>query len=274
MTLPAPARRLAVSLCLVLAALAAVPSSPAVAETWNGRFSVWHDGAFAPQYLDASCVGATIQITLNLITGHSDHSKRNQLEYLDYAQTNSKYPVTDNGADPEGWALALIHFGAGDDWGWSTAATMEDALHTAAKQIRETNKPAGLLVHYGRHAWVMSGFEATADPATTDDFTVTAAEVVGPLWPTGTLNGTHFDPGPQTWQDIKTLARKFDAYVEPDQPAWYGKYVTVLPKASEGNVPSSPDPQQQVDIRSASGWIWVFDQLARKFAVRDLLWMP
>ena len=269
--LPSP-RRSALVACLVLVALVAAPAAPAGAAEWTGRFSIWRDGAFATQYLDASCVGATVQMTLNLIRGTRDHSKGRQLEFLAYAAEHSKYPVTDGGADPEGWSEALVHFGAGDDYGWTTTSTMQSALHTAAVQLRETSKPVGLLVHFGRHAWLMTGFDATADPQTTSDFTVTAVEVVGPLWPLGTLNGEHFDPGPGTWMDTNELARKFNAYVEPDQPIWFGKYVTVVPKVSEANQggPGSQDP----DLQSPLGWIYVFQQLARGMPVRDYLWVP
>ena len=51
-------------------------------------------------------------------------------------------------------------------------------------------------------------------------------------------NGVHFDPGPGTWFTISELDRKFDTYIEPDQPIWLGKYVTVVPdvsKAGTGN---------------------------------------
>jgi hypothetical protein len=253
--------------------LVAAPAGPAGAADWSGRFSVWRNGAFATQYLDASCVGATIQMTLNLVHGTRDHSKGRQLNYLAFAAANSKYPVEDDGADPQGWALALNHFGAGSGWGWVNSSTMQSALHTAAMQIRTTGKPVGLLVHFGRHAWLMTGFEATADPQTTDDFSVTAAEVVGPLWPLGTLNGEHFDPGPQTWMATSDLARKFDAYVEPGQAAWYGKYVMVVPDVSA--VKESTDPgSQSPDIQSVNGFIYVFDRLAQSTPVRDFLWLP
>ena len=273
--IPAPTRvrrRSAIAICLVLLALLAAPAGPAGAATWSGSFSVWQRNAFAPQYLDASCVGAATQIMLNLIHNRADGSKHSQLQYLDYAQTNSKYPVEDGGADPQGWAEALIHEGAGDGYGWSTASTMAIALHTAAKQMRETSKPVGLVVHYGRHAWVMVGFEADADPALTDSFHVTAVEVVGPLWPLGTLNGLHFDPSPGTWMAPQELARKFDAYVEPGQPIWYGKFVTILPRAADA--PADIPSQDKPDLKSAQGWIEVFNNLALRVPTRDLLWLP
>jgi hypothetical protein len=42
--------------------------------------------------------------------------------------------------------------------------TIDEAMRLAAMSIRTTGRPVGLSS--GRaHAWVMSGFEATADPA-------------------------------------------------------------------------------------------------------------
>ena len=73
-------------------------------------------------------------MTLNLVRGANDHSKSHQLNLLAYASQHSKYPVTDGGADPEGWVEALVNFGAGDDYGWTTTSTMASALHTAAAQ--------------------------------------------------------------------------------------------------------------------------------------------
>jgi hypothetical protein len=259
---------------LLLVALVAAPAGPAGAATWSGRFSIWRANAFAPQYLDASCVGATIQMMLNLIEGRRDPSKGSQLEYLAYAQRHSRYDITDDGADPEGWAAAMRHFGGGDDYGWVSDTTIEAALYRAARQMRETNKPVGLLVHFGRHAWVMTGFEATADPRVTDDFEVTAAEVVGPLWPNGTLNGAKFDPGPGTWQNVRTLSQKFDAYVEPGHDIWMGKYVTIVPRAGDTALPGSAPGSELPDLSSALGWIWVFDRLAQRAPVRDMLWLP
>ena len=52
----------------------------------------------------------------------------------------------------------------------------------AARAIRETRKPVGLLMWRGRHAWVMSGFQATGDPLLAG-FRVTAAIVEDPLYP-------------------------------------------------------------------------------------------
>lgn len=264
-----------IALCLGLVALLVAPSAPAAAASWNGRYSLWRNGAFTTQYLDYSCVGASTQIMLNLIKGGHDRSKARQLSYLAYAFAHSQYPPKDNGADPQGWTQALIHFGAGNDYGWTTDSSMQGALETAARQMRVTGKPVGLLVHFGTHAWIMTGFEATADPATTDNFTITAAQVLGPLWPLGTLNGLSFDPGPGTWMATRDLARKFDAYAEPGQPIWYGKYVLVVPRASDvRHGVGAPGHKPAPDIDSAMGFVWLLDRLSQVAPVRDFLWLP
>ena len=46
-----------------------------------------------------------------------------------------------------------------------------------------TRRPVGMLVWRGAHAWVMSGFEATADPGRTNDFRVTAVRILDPWYP-------------------------------------------------------------------------------------------
>lgn len=260
--------------CLTLAAVFASPVVPVAATTWAGRYSVWRGGAFATQYLDYSCVGATIQITLNLVQGRRDRSKRHQLTYLQYAKDHSLYPVNDLGADAQGWAEALIHWGAGNDWGPSAASSIQAALKTAAKQIRSANKPVGLLTFHGGHAWLMTGFESTADPAVTSSYAVTAVEVLGPLYPNGTFNGHSIDPGPRTWMSVATLGRRFNTYYQPGQPVWNGKWVTVIPLASQVLPVSGPGaavgPADLPDLGSVFGWNWMLGRLA----LQDMIGRP
>ena len=67
------------------------------------------------------------------------------------------------GAGVSGWAAALTINRAGA-YRVVGADTLDEAMRIAATAIREYRKPVGLLVWQGRHAWVMSGFEATGDP--------------------------------------------------------------------------------------------------------------
>ena len=49
--------------------------------------------------------------------------------------------------------------------------------------------------------------------------------------------------------------------------------MTVVPRVSEANQTGSPGDQIP-DLKSASGWIYVFDRLAQANPVRDYLWLP
>ena len=129
--------------CLVLVALLAAPAGPAGAAGGTGRMSIWRNGAFATQYLDASCVGATIQMTLNLIKGTNDHSKGAPAQLPGVRRQHSKYPVEDGGADPQGWVQALVHFGAGANWGWTTR--LDDAVGASDGRQPRSARRASLL---------------------------------------------------------------------------------------------------------------------------------
>lgn len=201
--------------------------------SWAGSYSVYHAHTFAVQKTDWYCVPASIQMMLNLTKGWSDHSKSMQTVYWQYAQHYSRYPITDNGADAQGWAAALEHYGAGN-YIVGVATSMQQSLRDVAKRIRATGRPAGLIVwgHHGGHAWVVTGFKSTADPnaaSGTSFYDVTSIQAMGPLWPYGTINGKPFDPGPKQWVDYTELKNKFTSYVASNSPAWTGRWLTVLP---------------------------------------------
>jgi hypothetical protein len=67
----------------------------------------------------------------------------------------------------------------------------------------------------GRHAWVMTGFKATADPRKHDDARVTRVRVMDPLYPHGSRWGP--SPAPNRLITRKTLARQF---VKRDRPEY------------------------------------------------------
>lgn len=213
---------------VVALSFALAPATPAEAAGWSGRYSVYDAGSFSPQVNRYSCVGASVQMMLNMIFDESDQSARRQKRYWRYAQEHSKFVVTDNGADPHGWARALRNWGAGD-YTVSKAYTIGASLRVAARRMRATAKPVGLLVWHGGHSWVMTGFEATADPARTSEYRVTAVQAMGPLWPSGTINGRTYDPGPKTWLGLRALKRKFTQYQMPGHGPLNGRWITVVP---------------------------------------------
>ena len=142
-------------------------------------------GDFVPQTNLVQCVGASMQMMLNIIGPRDDRSARTQLrlQKLARALSGPTRPGFDRkGASVRGWTAGLNTLPAGS-YRLVGTTTLQDAMRMAAKSIRLTDRPVGLLVWQGRHAWVMSGFRATADPRTTDAFEVTAAIVMDPLYP-------------------------------------------------------------------------------------------
>ena len=214
---------------LILVATLFVSAAPtAAATTWSGRYSVYTAGSFSTQHLDYTCVGASVQMMLNMIRGASDHSASVQKTYWRYGNDHNRYFAADKGVDPAGWVAALAHFGAGG-YSINVASHFQAGLQDLAVAMRATGKPVGLFVHHGGHAWVMTGFEATADPRTSSSFQVTAVEVMGPLYPDGTIGGKSYDPGPRTWFSPDKLRAKFTPFRWSRAPEWNGRWVAVVP---------------------------------------------
>jgi hypothetical protein len=93
-------------------------------------------------------------------------------------------------------------------------------LKRAANQIAVTNKPVGLLVWNGRHAMVMTGFEASSDPRK-GDFKL--------------VNVWISDPYGSSHKRYAAAESPLNKYLELDatpdyDTVWYGKYVTVVPQ--------------------------------------------
>ena len=192
---------------------------------------------FVAQTNFVQCVGASMQMMLNMIEpGPRDRTARTQLRLQRLARAWSG-PRPDGGerqgASVRGWASGLNLMGAGP-YRLVGETTLAAALRTAAAAIARTGKPVGLLVWRGRHAWVMSGFTATADPLATDRFEVTRAIVHDPLYPHGsTVWGR--SPAPGASLTPAQVGRQFvprrmsTRWIGPGASSLGGKYVLVLP---------------------------------------------
>jgi len=181
------------------------------------------------------CVGASMQMMLNMIEPGRDRTARTQLRLQKLARSWSG-PRPDGGerqgASVRGWAAGLNLEGAGP-YRLVGESTLDDALRTAAQAIATTGKPVGLLVWRGRHAWVMSGFTATADPLVSDDFRVTRAVIHDPLYPHGSsVWGPSPKPGASltpTQVGRQFVQRRMSTRWIGGGNALAGKYVLVLP---------------------------------------------
>ena len=205
------------------------PDAGATAQA-NYSYSMYRPKTHSVQKTDWYCVPASIQMMLNLIKGTHHKGEAGQTMYWRYAQDHSTYPITDNGADAGGWVAALEHWGAGN-YSVGIHKTMQASLRAAAKRMRATGKPVGMIVwgNHGGHAWVMTGFKSTADPRFADSYSITSVQAMGPLWPYGTIGGKSFDPGPREWVGYAELKYKFTENVQRNAPAWNGRWLTVLP---------------------------------------------
>jgi hypothetical protein len=193
---------------------------------WTGTIDFYRPSAFASQATTTWCVAASSQMMLNMTLGRSDASSSAQAAYIAYGQANDggNYSA---GTNPAGWAAILDRFG-GSSYSVQRFTDSTSALKKAATRMRQTNKPVGLLVWKGRHAWVMNGFSATADPAVTSDFTITAVYVSGPLYPR-TMNSSGYDPAPDTQLTPAQLSKYFLPYTDTIVRTWNGGYVVIAP---------------------------------------------
>src|SRR4029077_19651036 len=119
------------------------------------EMNLYRTNDWIPQYTLTWCVGASIQMMVNVAEPGQNRTKSTQAAYMLKAQGGEE--LSSRGAGAWGWAEALTDLGIGA-YQVSWSFTFDDALRTAARAMRETRLPVGLLVWGGKHAWVMTGF--------------------------------------------------------------------------------------------------------------------
>jgi hypothetical protein len=180
------------------------------------------------------CVGASMQMMLNMIEPGVDRSAKTQLRLQNLARKWSP-PRLDGGirkgASVIGWATGLSLQGAGP-YKVVGVDSLDEAMLFAARAMRRTGRPVGLLVWRGRHAWVMSGFHATGDPLIAGS-RVTEALIEDPLHPYGGSSTWGPSPSPGEALTVKEVGRQFvrrrSGFSIWSTPDLGGKYVLVLP---------------------------------------------
>jgi hypothetical protein len=185
---------------------------------------LYFSGGYERQVDSRTCVAASTAMMLNFIARKD--LGLNQLYILKWAQPRDALNDSrQRGTDPLGWSRALTTFStrAGQGsflYSWEARTSEYSALKRAAKQIAVTNKPVGLLVWNGRHAMVMTGFEASSDPRK-GDFKL--------------VNVWISDPYGSSHKRYAAAESPLNKYLELDatpdyDTVWYGKYVTVVPQ--------------------------------------------
>ncbi len=209
---------------------------------------------FVAQTNFVQCVGASMQMMLNMIRPTDDVTSDTQAELQVLARSlSAKRPgkAERKGASVTGWTAGLNALGAGP-YRTVGRTDIQATLKLAARAMRETNRPVGLLVWRGRHAWVMAGFTSTADPRVASDFEVTEVIVMDPLYPHGSrIWGA--SPAPRESLSVVELGKQF------------------VPRASRGEIPgggSAADPSAGT-LASGSTSSW-----PQAFAGRYVIVMP
>jgi hypothetical protein len=169
----------------------------------------------------------------NVMVEGWDRRNATQRQYHTLARELSPQPLEGANAEPEGWVGGLNELGFGP-YVLAIEPDLESAIKTVARQIRFTGRPVGLLMWRGAHSWVVSGFEADADPAYTDDFEVSGL-YVSDVWYPKTSQSWGDRPEPNSLLPLDLVAEEFLPWKRPnkDYPDRDGQFVMVLPTLDE-----------------------------------------
>jgi hypothetical protein len=207
----------------------AVATAPAaLLPAWDGSIDLYRDGVFTTQKSWLWCTAAGIQIVRNIVERDNDHSTSGQRRYFDWMRKRNRYDLPESaGVDPQGWTAGLRHF-VDDRYRLVASRSFTAGLRSAAANLRRTGLPVALTVSNGNHGWILTGFEATADPFLTDDFEVTSVRIVGPLFGRQSKNG--YDMPPDSELTARELRRFFTPWRYAPLPmVWDGKFVSMQP---------------------------------------------
>jgi hypothetical protein len=220
----------------VAAATATPLPSAAPTPVATGPFTtnLYRDGVFVHEVDDQSCVAAAAQNMLNVIRlvedgREPDTTPDTQLALYDrIVELTTREDSHNGGTGPGGWAALLTEEG----YRYEVRAyeSRLAAMRAAATALRATNRPVGILAWKGVHSWVMTGFTATADPASATRFTVTQAYVLDPWYPWVSTRWPRSE-APNEPRDTKDLMANVLAWDLPSGPyeGRDGMFLLVVP---------------------------------------------
>ena len=224
------ARMLAALLAAVALTVAALPgTADAAIPRWRGGIDLYRPGVFSTQKTWRWCTAANVQIMRNIVHHRTNHKGAQQRRFFEYMRARDRYAIpARDGVDPVGWTAGLRHY-VDARYHLVLSRSFKAALRSAVRNLRLTDMPVGITVAHGNHAWVLTGFSATADPAKTNHFTVTSVRVTGPLW--GLQSRAYgYDMHPDKELTRKQFKRFFTAWHYAGiRMAWEGDWVSVQP---------------------------------------------
>ena len=209
------------------------------------RMNLYTKGDFMHQQTEYWCVSASTQTMMNIINdGKPNRSAafQKKLHFEGRALDKegdafwrgvtgeAKWKKGLHGLGLTDWAEMLNTNGYGP-YEIDRSRSLERAIHKAARSMRRTGKPVGLVIWRGAHAWVMSGFTATADPAFTDDFRVKTVNIQDPWYPfVSSIWGASRPPNSAV--PVSALGEDFLRYNRPrrQHPKRDGKFLIIEPQ--------------------------------------------
>ncbi len=203
------------------------PSSAPPKASGPFAMDLYHKGDYVGELTKTWCLPAAMQTSMNIMDAGADTTRATQARIFSLARKLATAP--DGAAEPEGWATGLTKLGYGA-YAVTEKSSIADMIHLVARQIRLTNRPAGLMVWRGAHSWVVSGFTATADPAVTDRFTVTAVRIEDVWYPRFSTIWGYSRP-PDALVPVSALSGDYLPWKRPTgrYPGKDGKFVAVIP---------------------------------------------
>lgn len=194
-----------------------------------------HDAVFTSQVTEKDCAVAATQMVLTIL-GLGNASDAFQLEIKSRIGDWETLEDSHNGGwGPAAVGEALAAYGAP---GYEVRAYEShiDAMRESAIRLSTTGKPVVLFPWWGAHSWVMTGYQADADPTIFPDATITGLYILDPWHPrTSSIWGKSDPPG--NFETIAEMERNWPygttndgwsrpggVYEERD-----GRYVVLLP---------------------------------------------
>jgi hypothetical protein len=219
-----PARLRRPSFVLLALGLWLVGAGVTPVEAWRGpNRDVYFAAGYEHQVDSRTCTAASTAMMMNFIARRD--LNLSQLAILRYEQPrDALQDSVQRGSDPLGWSRAASYYsrwtGRTTTYDWRAYGSANTALRLAARQIAITGKPVGLLVWHGRHAMVMTGFTASADPSRTTSFTLYT------IWVSDPYGSPH--------REYPATASPLNSYLQTDATpyydrAWYGHYIVIVP---------------------------------------------
>ena len=188
------------------------------------------DAVFVSEQSKVLCAASAVQIALNVNGPNVDTSAARQtaIHNAEVAAT-TRSDSHNGGVGPLGMVAALNRLGP-VKYELRIYGSRTDALRDAARAVSTTKHAVILLAWRGAHAWVMTGYRATADPTAFKDANVTGTFILDPWYPRVSSIWGRSDP-PGTFQDNAEMVRNYLPWKRPEgsYPGRDGRFLALVP---------------------------------------------